>query len=158
MEKLSTKEISEAFAPKQRKLLVLPKDLGVLRMEEVDSLGWVDIGTNRGFIVCKYKGTLRGLVLLRNNISHEGSRRRAGMCNLCKTIHTGQGIRMFVTQDLKDPRRRIGDYYCDDLKCNLRAQKLIPLPPNQMQETLGIDERAVRYLEGLDRLFERCYG
>jgi len=157
MKNLSTKEILEAFSPKQRKLLVFPKDLAILRIEEVDSLGWVDVGTNRGFVVSSYKGILRGVVLLRNNPT-ESSRRRTGMCNLCKTIHTGQGVRMFVTQDLKNPHRRMGDYYCDDLRCNLRAQKLISLPPNQMQETLGTDERVVRYLEELDRLFERCYS
>ncbi len=79
------------------------------------------------------------------------------MCSLCKTIHGNQGVRLFISEDTRNPNRKIGNDFCDDLQCSLRVRHLACVPSNQMSETLGTEEKAVRVLEEVERFFDQCY-
>src|SRR3989344_6043291 len=98
MDSLNKPEILASFLRRQRKLVILPHNLEVTVWKDLDFLGWVDIGTSRGFIVSEHRGNLKGLVLKRF-ADADPNKRRASMCSLCKTIHGNQGVRSFVTED-----------------------------------------------------------
>lgn len=155
MLRLERSEILDAFPRAHRKLVVLPRDLDDADWPSLDFLGWVDIGTARGFMVAEHRGTIRGLAFGRDPVP--AGQPRAKMCSLCKTIHGTQGVKMFTTTHPRNRELRLGDYFCDDLRCSLRVRRLIALPPNQMQETIGADEKALRLALGVESFFDRCY-
>ncbi len=156
MRRLEKSEILISFPGRHRKQVVLPRDLETKQWDQLDFFGWIDPGTSRGFIVTQHRGILRGLVF-RRVPSAEAPKRRARMCSLCKTVHGSQGVRSFITEDPNNPNRKLGNDFCDDLLCSLRVRRLIPLPPNQMPETLGVEERCVRLCEEVETFFDRCY-
>ncbi len=127
-----------------------------MQWPELEFLGWIDIGSARGFMVMEHHGQMRGLILSRSSAS-TSARRHVRMCNLCKTIHGNQGVRLFVAEDTRNPNRKIGNDFCEDLLCSLRIRRLVAVPPNQMSETIGIEEKAVRIIEEAERFFDHCY-
>lgn len=155
MQNLTRTEVMASFPKKGRKLVVFPRDFDEINWANLDFLGWIDIGSARGFMVFEHRGCVRGLVFKR---SSPFKTNRVRMCSLCKTIHSKQGIRSFVTENPQDSNKVFGDEYCEDLLCSLRVRRLVHVPPNQMQETLSVDEKAFRVSEEVEALFDRCYG
>jgi hypothetical protein len=153
---LQRHEIIDAFPKRHRKKVVLPVLLETVRWSDLEFLGWIDIGSARGFMVMEHHGEMRGLLLSRSSAS-TSIKRHARMCDLCKTIHGSQGVRLFVAEDTRNPNRKIGNDFCDDLLCSLRIRHLVAVPPNQMPETIGMEEKAVRILEGAEQFFDQCY-
>lgn len=156
MRRLTRSDILDAFPRRHQNMIVLPRDLDAMKWDQLDFLGWIDIGTSRGFMVTEHRGELRGLAFTRENIPP--ARSRATMCSLCKTVHSAQGVRLFTASHPRAAERRLGDYFCDDLLCSLRVRRLVPLPPNQMPETITADEKILRLSVEVEGLFDRYYA
>jgi len=155
MQLLSHAEVLDSFERRYRKLVALPRDFNEVDWNVLDFLGWIDVGTARGFIVAEHRGDVRGLVFQRGP-SSDRTKRRAHMCSLCKTIHGDQGVRTFTVRHHRNANRTLSNEYCDDLRCSLRVRGLISLPPNQMPETLSAEEKALRLQLEVEQLFDRC--
>ena len=125
---------------------------------DLDYLGWVDPkAPQAGFLVTQ--STTHGLVgvVLRRNTSAGG--RRARMCSLCTTVHSGQGVSLMVARRAGRRGRdgnTVGLDICAELNCSLYARGLLAAPAmSTAHETLSVEARVARLRGNLDGFVER---
>jgi hypothetical protein len=126
--------------------------------DDLDYLGWVDPkAPQAGFIVTH--SPAHGLVglALRRNPSTGG--RRARMCSLCTTVHSGQGVALMVARRAGRSGRdgnTVGLDVCAGLDCSLHARGLVPAPAMSVaHETLPVEAKVARLRHNLDGFVER---
>jgi hypothetical protein len=77
-----------------------------------------------------------------------GGPRRAQMCTLCLTTHTGNGVALMAAARAGAPGRRgdtVGIYTCSDLACSLYARgKGSPAAGRSYREDVDPADRAAR--------------
>ncbi len=132
----------------EAKRLNLPADLGDRPWGDLDFLGWVDPkAPQQSYLVVPTEA--HGLVgiQLRRNTSTAGPR-RARMCSLCLTTHSGQGVSLMVAARAGRSGRdgnSVGLDICAALGCSLYARgRLKPPTVSAAHETLSTDERIAR--------------
>jgi len=160
MDALSEREVRASFVNCSRgeaQRAALPV-LAEQPWDDLDYLGWVDPkAPQAGFIVTRSEA--HGLVglALRRNTSAGG--RRARMCSLCTTVHSGQGVSLMVARRAGRSGRdgnTVGLDVCAGLDCSLHARGLLPSPAMTVaHETLSVDARVTRLRRNLDGFVER---
>ncbi|RLZ03789.1 hypothetical protein CWC38_03765 [Kocuria tytonicola] len=120
-------------------------------------LGWYDPKSPRaGYVVAETENGLRGLVLEKSPQKATGGAR---MCQICLTLHPASGVSLVSIQRSKSAKDRyntVGTYVCSDLACSdytLGRRK--PDGVRQMEETMGVEERAERTLANMRGLIQR---
>ncbi len=88
-----------------------------------------------------------------------GGTRRARMCSLCATTHSGQGVALMVAPRAGRPGRAgntVGLEMCSSLACSSYARGTLPLPhATAVQETLTAAERVDRLRRNLLAFVDR---
>lgn len=159
MEQLDEKTIRSAFvncSKGEAKRLNLPRDLGAVRWDDLDYLGWRDPQAPlRAYLVGRHDGQWRGIVL-RAPASVAGAGRRS-MCNLCLTARTG-GVSLLVAPRAGASGQKgdsVGTYVCDDLQCSLYVRGKLSTGSVGMHETLSQDDRVVRLVDNVETFIGR---
>ncbi len=155
MDALTDREIRASFVNCSRgdaQRAHLP-DLAEQPWADLDFLGWVDPkAPQAGFLVVPTDA--HGLVglALRRNTSAGG--RRARMCSLCTTVHSGTGVSLMVARRAGKPGRdgnTVGLDICAGLDCSLHARGLVAAPAmSAAHETLPVEDRVARLRRNLD--------
>lgn len=125
--------------------LAVPVDLADRPWGDLDFLGWSDPGSSgRCYLVVPEDDHLVGLALRHAT----GGPRRAQMCTLCLTTHTGNGVALMAAARAGAPGRRgdtVGIYTCSDLACSLYARgKRSPAAGRSYKEDVDPADRAAR--------------
>jgi hypothetical protein len=121
--------------------------LAVLDWDRLDLLGWVDPKAPLAahLVVATDDGPVG--VLMRRNPSGAGPR-RARMCSLCTTTHSGQGVALMVARRAGKAGRdgnTVGLDICASLECSAYARGLLPPPAmTTAHETLSVEDRVAR--------------
>ena len=128
--------------------LAVPNDLAGRPWADLDFLGWSDPGSSgRCYLVVPEGDHLVGLALRHP----AGGPRRAQMCTLCLTTHTGGGVALMAAARAGAPGRRgdtVGIYTCSDLACSLYARgKRSPAAGRTYKEDVDPADRAARIRE-----------
>lgn len=154
MEHLDETTIRSSFvncSKGEAKRMNLPRDLGAVRWDDLDYLGWRDPQAPlRGYLVGRHEGEWRGIVL-RAPESVAGAGRRS-MCNLCLTARTG-GVSLLVAPRAGRSGQKgdsVGTYVCDDLQCSLYVRGRLSTGSVGMHETLPLEERIARLVDNVE--------
>ncbi len=148
MERLSDPEIRSSFVNCSRgeaRRLNLP-DLTGVRWDDLDFLGWIDpkAPMQSQLVVPTERHGLVGIRMRRNT----GAGRRARMCSLCATTHSGQGVSLMVAPRAHQSGRdgnSVGLDICASLQCSLYARGIVPVPAlSAVHETLSVEGRVDR--------------
>jgi hypothetical protein len=143
----------------EAKRLPVPRDLPERRWDDLDFLGWQDLGApERVYLVAERDGELVGLVL-RSAAAHA---HRPTMCSFCLTTHPGNGVALLTARKAGPAGREgnsIGTYICSDLACSLYVRGLkAPPAGGRIAEALSLDEQITRTRTNvfgfLDRVLE----
>jgi treble-clef zinc-finger protein len=145
----------------EAKRLAVPRDLAGSLWADLDFLGWRDpAAPDRAYLVAE-AGT-DGLVgvALRRATPKPGARR--GMCALCLTVHTGDGVALMTARKAgKDGQQgnSVGSYMCADLACSLylRGRK-DPGPGGRLNESLELADQIDRTAANLAGFLFRVTG
>lgn len=160
MERLDEKTIRASFVNCSRgeaSRLPVPRDLGALRWDDLDFLGWRDPQAPlRGYLVGPdVAGVWRGVVL-RASDSRAGVARRS-ICDLCLTARTG-GVALLVAPRAGKAGQRgdsVGTYLCEDLQCSLYVRGVLSTGSVGMHETLPLEQRVQRLTTNVATFLER---
>ena len=150
MDPLTESEIRNSFVNASKgevKRLNPPADLDTARWDVLEFLGWVDPrAPMQAYVVAPTDAGPIG-VQLRRNTAGAGPR-RAKMCSLCLTTHSGQGVSLMVARRAGRAGRdgnTVGLDICAELQCSLYVRGIVPLPTmSAAHETLTTDERVAR--------------
>lgn len=153
MRALTKEEIISAFSKKDQKKLKLP-DLKIINWEIIDYFSWFHPSGHLAFIIYDNGLSLRGLVLEKNK---PGFSQKAKMCGWCKTVHGGAGVVLFSTPKVNSPSIVIGEFICADLQCSYYIRGLKGPLPNQMRETISMENKIFRLLSSVDDFFNRSF-
>jgi hypothetical protein len=131
----------------EAKRLAIPKDLATRPWDDLDFLGWRDpAAPDRAYIVAE-SGTGFVAVALRRAAPTAGRPRR-GMCTLCLTAHSGDGVSLMTARKAGRGGQQgnsVGAYMCSDLACSLYMRgKKDTESGARIVETLTVDEQAER--------------
>jgi hypothetical protein len=159
MEPLTETDIRASFVNCSRtaaKKVAMPADLAETRWDDLDYLGWFDPRAPQAghLVVPTERHGLVGLVLRGSS----GGQRRARMCSLCHTVHSGSGVGLMVAPRAGKSGRdgnTVGIDICTSLGCSLYLRGLLPLPAFALQETLSTQERVARLDRNLGTFVER---
>jgi hypothetical protein len=128
---LTEKSIRRSFVNCSRgeaTAMTLPRDLDDLPWDEHEYLGWRDPKAPlRGYAVLWRDDEPLGIALRAAETAI--SRRRAAMCLLCQTTHSGGDVTLFTARRAGQAGRNgntVGQYICADLKCSQRIRTDIP--------------------------------
>ena len=133
-------------------------DLDQQPWADLDQLGWVDPRAPQSAFLVTVTGA-HGLVglTLRRNAGSGG--RRARMCSLCHTTHSGQGVALMVARRAGRAGRdgnTVGLDVCAGLECSLYARGIVAAPAvSAVHETLTVEARVARLRRNLDGFVER---
>lgn len=123
MKALTEREIRASFincTKGEARRLPVPRDLAEHPWEDLDFLGWRDLGApERAYLVADHGGRLVG-VALRLTATHRGMRR--SMCSLCLTTHTADGVALMTARRPGSDGDSLGGYFCTDLACSLHIR------------------------------------
>src|SRR3954451_21813348 len=129
MEPLTPEQIRAAFVNCSRgeaKRLPLPRDLEARRWNDLDFLGWRDVGApDSAYLVFPGEEGPVGLVLRVG--SGAGPAGRKNMCDLCRTTHSATDVGLMVAPRPGASGRAgntVGTWLCADLACSLYARGL----------------------------------
>lgn len=132
----------------------VPRDLEEQPWEDLDFLGWRDLGTlDRGYLVAERdNGGFVGITLRAAPKAARGFTARS-MCSLCLTTHTNGGVLLMAARRAGEAGRQgntVGQYLCADLACSLyvRGKKHSPAGA-EVEETLTVDEKVERFRRNL---------
>jgi hypothetical protein len=146
MRALTESEIRTSFincSKGEAKRLPVPRDLAERPWDDLEFLGWRDLGApERAYLVAEHDGRLIG-VALRLTATHRGMRR--SMCSLCLTTHTGDGVALMTARRPRSDGDSIGGYFCTDLACSLhlRARRK-QASDDHYEEALTLEEKIDR--------------
>ncbi len=136
----------------------LPPDLDQRPWAELDLLGWVDPKAPlSGYLVVPMSE--RGPVGVQLQRAGGGGTRRARMCSLCATTHSGQGVALMVAPRAGRSGRAgntVGLQMCSSLACAdyARGARMSP-SATAVHETLTVEERRVRLRRNVLAFVER---
>ena len=137
---LTEQQLRSSFvnaSQRERKELTLP-DLGSLRWEELDYLGWRDRrNPNLGYVVAEAGGEFVG-VLLR---TAEGGVRSRPQCSWCDDVHLPNDVVFFIAKRAGAAGRKgdtLGTLVCAEFQCSANVRKRPPLA------YVGFDVEAAR--------------
>ena len=168
MEPLSEPQVRASFVNATKgeaKRLRVP-DLADQPWDDLDYLGWVDPRAPlQAYLVLPTEdgpdeNGLAG-VQLRRNAGGKGPK-RARMCSLCLTTHSGSGVSLMVAPRAGQSGRdgnSVGIDVCADLACSRYVRGLLPPPsPSAIKETLSVDERVARLVRNTRAFVDRVRG
>ena len=142
----------------EAKRLAVPRDLADRPWDDLDFLGWRDPASpERAYLVT---GDLVG-VALRKATPAAGARR--GMCSLCLTTHSGDGVSLMTARKAGRGGQHgnsVGAYMCTDLACSLYLRgKKDAGPGGRIHESLELPEKVARMTANLDAFLAKVtYG
>ena len=149
MNPLQPDELVSAFPPEDREGLSLPA-FERLQWADLDFLGWCDRNGDRAFLVLETRGIASGMVLDRMAIRSTAA--RSYMCSICRTMHGPRGIAHFTYRSRDgDGYNTLSDTFCGNLQCSLYVRGLLGTDMMQFHETISVDRKIERLLEGVDR-------
>jgi hypothetical protein len=160
MESLTETEVRASFVNATKGEVArmnLPPDLDQQPWAELDLLAWVDPKAPRsGYLVVPTSGRPVGVRVQR---AAGGGSRRARMCSLCVTTHTGQGVALMVAPRAGRSGRAgntVGLEMCSSLACSAYARG-VQKPPTAtaVRETLTVQERRARLRRNVAAFVER---
>ncbi|HEY6931782.1 MAG TPA: FBP domain-containing protein [Marmoricola sp.] len=161
MEPLTETEVRASFVNATKGEIArmnLPPDLDQQPWAELDLLGWVDPKAPRsGYLVVPMSG--RGPVGVQLKRAAGGGTRRARMCSLCTTTHSGQGVALMVAPRAGRSGRAgntVGLQMCSSLACSAYTRGTLQ-PPSAaaVHETLTVEERRLRLRRNVLAFVER---
>jgi hypothetical protein len=131
----------------EAKRVPLPRELAETPWDDLDFLGWRDLGApDRAYLVTGQNDTLVG-VTLRSSSSKRGYLHRS-MCSLCLTNHPGSGVSLMTARKAGAAGRQansVGLYICSDMACSLYVRgKKQAAPGDRFEETLTVEEQVWR--------------
>jgi hypothetical protein len=144
----------------EAKRLAVPRDLAERPWEDLDFLGWRDpAAPERAYLVTESGDGLVG-VALRRATPATGARR--GMCSLCLTTHTGDGVSLMTARKAgRDGQQgnSVGAYLCTDLACSLYLRgKKDAGPGGRIHESLALPEKVERTTTNLAAFLAKVVG
>ncbi|MEU7900338.1 FBP domain-containing protein [Nonomuraea sp. NPDC049152] len=150
MKQLTEQDIRASFvncSKGEAKRLAVPRDLADRPWDDLDFLGWRDLGApDRSYIVAEQGDQLVG-VALRFPAQQRGFLQRS-MCSLCLTTHPGNGVSLMTARRAGEAGRQnnsVGVYICTDLACSLYVRGVkSPDPGGRMEESLSVEEQIER--------------
>ncbi|RKT55500.1 FBP domain-containing protein [Saccharothrix australiensis] len=155
MKPVTEREIRACFVnctKGEAKRMVLPGDLAARPWEDLDFLGWQDPSApHRAYLVAESGDGLVGVALRR---ATSGAKHpRSGMCALCLTTHTGDGVTLMTARKAGRGGQQgnsVGTYMCADLACSLylRGKKQAG-PGARPHESLTLEEKVERTVANL---------
>ncbi|WP_284581861.1 FBP domain-containing protein [Streptomyces sp. 2P-4] len=159
MKPLAQDEIRRAFVnmSKSRSRALSVPVLDRVDWEDRDFYAWTDgRDLSRAYLVAQRPDGPVGVELRATRRTADF--RRKSICGLCYTSHPVGGTALFSA--LKGGREgrlgnSVGLYACRNLACSAYARKKIAAPMGQMDETLDLDERIARVVQGLEAFVSR---
>lgn len=150
MRPLTEREIRTSFVnctKGEAKRLTVPRDLADQPWDDLDFFGWHET-RERAYLVTETAG-----VALRVTTA------RRGLCSLCLTPHTGDGVALMTARKSGPSGQRgdsVGAYICADLACSLylRGKK----DSRRMEESLTLEEQVDRTMANLAAFLKRVTG
>lgn len=150
MEMLSEAEIRASFVnctKGESRRLRLPADLAAYPWSSSDFLGWTDPRAPlQCYLVLPGDAGPTGIQLRRTTAG--AGPKRARMCSLCLTTHSGAGVTLMVAPRAGQSGRdgnSVGVDVCADLACSQYVRGMLPAPsPSAIRETLSTEERVER--------------
>jgi len=136
----------------------VPRDLAGRPWDDLDFLGWRDPGTmDRSYLAAEHGGRLVALSL---RVAQQQRRTLAsGMCSLCLTVHSGNGVSLMTGRRTGRAGRNgdsVGVYLCTDLNCSLYIRGLRkPGIGGRLNETLTVAEQVDRLSGKLAAFLDR---
>jgi hypothetical protein len=146
---LQRDQVISAFPAQDHQELSLPA-FDRLQWPSLDFLGWCNREGDKAYLVFEDGGTARGLTLERMPV--RTSNVRAFMCSICRTTHGPRGIASFSYRCQHGAGYdTLTDTFCGDLQCSLYVRGLLYPDVAQFHETISVDRKVERLLEGVDR-------
>ena len=145
----------------EAKRLAVPRDLADRPWDDLDFLGWRDpAAPDRAYLVTESGAGLLGVVLRR--ATPPAGHARRGMCSLCLTTHTGDGVSLMTARKAGPAGQQgnsVGAYMCADLACSLYLRgKKDAGPGGRMHESLGLPEKIERTTANLAGFLDKVTG
>jgi hypothetical protein len=165
MRAVTDDEIRDAFincTKGEAQRVPMPRDLEQTPWEDLDFLGWRDLGApDRGYLIAERDGALVGITL-RASSSQRGFLHRS-MCSLCYTTHSGSGVSLMAARKAGTAGRQgnsVGLYICSDLACPLyiRGKKQPGGAGVRFEETLSVEEQLWRMTAKLSEFLDKLVG
>jgi hypothetical protein len=142
----------------EAKRLDLPHDFAELPWEDLDFLGWRDLGApERAYLVAERDDGLVGVALRAASGRARGFTTRC-MCSLCLTTHTSGGVRLMAARRTGEDGRRgnsVGQYLCADLACSLYLRGLKQPAAGPSFDGLSQEDKIARTRANLDAFLDK---
>jgi hypothetical protein len=153
MEPLTESTVRKSFVnctKGEAKRMDVPKDLDTRPWADLDFFGWRDPSArDRAYLVtAEHVG-----VALR--VAQAGQL-RSGMCSLCMTTHTGDGVALMTARKAGKNGQQgnsVGAYICADLACSLHLRGKTDV--KRIKESLTLDEQVDRTMAKLNAFLEK---
>ncbi|WP_282206251.1 FBP domain-containing protein [Kitasatospora fiedleri] len=150
MRALTEPEIRASFvncSKGEAKRLPVPRGLAELRWDDLDFLGWRDLGApDRAYLVAELDNRPVGVTLRSPNVKR--SLTRTNVCSVCITAHAGSGVSLLTAPRAGAAGRdgnSVGTYLCADLACSLYVRGLRrPATVSRPDESLPLEEQIAR--------------
>jgi hypothetical protein len=138
--------------------LPLPRELSDLPWDDLDFLGWRDLGApDRSYLIAELGNRIVGIAM-RLTSTKRGFLHRS-MCSLCFTSHPGTGVSLMAARKAGAAGREAnsaGLYICSDLDCSLYVRgKKQPSGADRTAETLSVDEQVARMMSNLTEFLRK---
>ncbi|MET8448122.1 FBP domain-containing protein [Streptomyces sp. NPDC005209] len=145
----------------EAKRLAVPRDLAERPWDDLDFLGWRDLGApDRSYLVTEREGRPVG-VSLRFPSSRRGFLHRS-MCSVCLTTHPGGGVSLMTARKAGAAGREgnsVGLYMCTDLACSLYVRgRKVPRSGMRFEESLTTEEQIARTAGNLSAFLDKLYA
>jgi FBP C-terminal treble-clef zinc-finger len=148
----------------EAKRLPVPRDLSERPWDDLDLLGWHDLGSpERAYLVAEPQGRPVGVVLrAASGRSASGRSDRPGLCAFCLTPQPGGGVRLMTAPRAGAAGKQgnsVGTYVCADLACSLyvRGRKK-PAGATRLSENLTVEEKIERLRSNLSAFLGTVAG
>lgn len=163
MKPVTERDIRSSFincSKTEAKKLPVPKNLDDRPWDDLDFLGWSDPSLpGRAYLVVPNDNDELIGVALRYET---GGPRRAQMCSICLTTHTGSGVSLLTAAKAGPSGRKgntVGTYMCTDLACPLYARgKKTPALGNRYRENLNPEQKVERMFANMQAFVARLYS
>lgn len=164
MRPVTEREIRASFVNCSKgdaKRLAVPRDLSERPWDDLDFLGWRDMGApDRSYLVAERDDGLVGIAL-RFSAQQRGFLHRS-MCTLCLTTHPGNGVSLMTARRAGKAGREgnsVGVYMCTDLACSLYVRGIkSPEPGGRFRESLSLDEQIARTHDKVAAFVDKVLG
>ncbi|MFD7733103.1 FBP domain-containing protein [Kitasatospora phosalacinea] len=156
MRALTEPEIRASFvncSKGEAKRLPVPRDLAERRWDDLDFLGWRDLGApDRAYLVAVLDDAPVGITLRSPNVKR--SLTRTNVCSVCITAHAGSGVSLLTAPRAGAAGREgnsVGTYLCADLACSLYVRGLRRTASvSRPDESLPLEEQIARTVTNLE--------